>query len=261
MCANYFRKHFDSIVIDQIGDVLKDYDTGCVMLNFPSDLSEKDYVLIATAVSHLVSVPIAEPSGDFYGITTVKHNDAPPFKILDPYRVFALHTDGIFMDNPVDWLMMMKMAESNAIGGESRLLHMADFAEFDELLADPLGSTIFDFGLEQKDRRFDVFSRVSDMKCGKAQISSEKYGQRFIKFVDQFILPRSLDEADYIDRVQKALENSSGIQETSLGVVSMIILNNNFRVHGRSAFARNAGLSRSLLRQYGYFEGNHPYGY
>jgi glutarate dioxygenase len=259
ICAREMLAAFGDDFGDRLRAVLDDYETGCLALHFGELGNQQDCVLIATAVSHLLSKPIPEPSGGYFGITTVVHDDAPSLKILDPYRYFSLHTDGVFADNPVDWLMMMKLEEQNAIGGESRLLHMADFDAFEPLCRLDGSNTIFSFGLDEKDRRYEIFSKVSGMERGRSRILDTVGGQRRIKFVDQFILPETIAEATFIERVHAALEACQAIVVEPLPVGSMLILNNSVWVHGRAPFKRNPGLQRSLLRQYGYFPHRHPY--
>lgn len=243
---------------ESVVSTIKDYQSGCVVVHFGVHDDQDDYVKISTAVSHLLSRPIPEPSGEYFGVTTVVHADDPAIKILDPYRVFTMHTDGVFADNPVDWQMMMKVEEENASGGESRLLHIGDFAEFDDLRKLPAGDSLFCFGLEEKDSRYEVLSKGSSMEKLHAPILAERDGRRSIKFIDQFIIVESIDQATFVEAVQDALEHSEGIVQEPLPVGSMMIIDNTVWLHGRGAFERNEGLRRSLLRQYGYFPERHP---
>jgi len=261
ICAKHFCDSQENDDLDRIVKTVSDYDTGCAAINSRSNLNSAQYIKISTAISHLLSQPISEPSGNYYGLTTVQHDDNPALKILDPYQTFALHTDGVFMDNPVDWLMMMKTGEEHAVGGNSRLLHIADFTKFEEFKNEPHGSTIFDFGLEQYDKRFEIFSRVSNMTKGRSRLLDQVQGQRRVKFVDQFVLPRTIEQADYIDRLQKSMESSAAVTEFPLPIGTMIVLNNNVWLHGRAPFERNPQLRRTLLRQYGCFPNQHPYGF
>lgn len=50
-----------------------------------------------------------------------------------------------------------------------------------------------------------------------------------------------------------AIRASPHVYETALPVGSMIVLNNNFWMHGRSAFEKHPQLEREQLRQYGCF--------
>lgn len=248
-----FGEDFGETVVSTI----KDYRSGCAMLHFGVH-DQDDYVKISTAVSHLLSRPIPEPSGEYYGVTTVVHADNPAIKILDPYHVFTMHTDGVFADNPVDWQMMMKVAEENASGGESKLLHIADLAEFDELRRLPGGDDSLCFGLEERDSRYEVLSKGSSMEKLRAPVLAEEGGRRSVKFVDQFIIVESIEQATFVEAVQEALEHSEAIVQDPLPVGSMVIIDNTAWLHGRAAFERHEGLRRSLLRQYGYFPERHP---
>ncbi|WP_322062024.1 carbon starvation induced protein CsiD [Paraburkholderia sp. J63] len=67
----------------------------------------------------------------------------PASCLRQAYRQFALDTDGTFVDDATDWLLMMKFAEVNGSGGESRLMHIDDRAERDQFVADPLGAKPF----------------------------------------------------------------------------------------------------------------------
>ena len=260
MCAAKLLEASEPNFARNLNSEITSYDTGCVIVHFGEGRTVEEYIKLATGLSHIISKPIAEPSGDYYGITTVKHTTDPPLKILDPYSVFSLHTDGVFMDNPVDWLMMMKIGEKNAMGGESRLLHIADFDEFEHFVEMPYSQTMFDFGLEQRDKRYEIFSKVSNMTKGRSKLLFETCGQRRVKFVDQFVIPKDVAEAEYIDKLQTSLESCTSVAEVTLPIGSAVILNNKFWIHGRAPFEKNQNLSRSLLRQYGFFEDQHPHG-
>lgn len=259
LLAGYLLQVVNSKFSQQINSVLQDYDFGCVVISFPNDLSLTEYIKCATAVSHLISRPIPEPSGKYYGLTTVLHTTKPPLKILDPYQKFTLHTDGIFHDNPVDWLMMFKVEERHAVGGESRLLHIDDWEDFESFYIHPENAKKYKFGLIEKDRRYDIFSKVSCMKPAQSQIFKRNSFGKQVKFVDQFVQPETITQAIFIDELQKSLEGSASVHESYLPVGSMIILNNNIWLHGRSPFQVDEDLTRTLLRQYGYFPGQHDH--
>lgn len=54
-----------------------------------------------------------------YATFSVNDTDNSDSYLRQAYRLFTLHTAGTFVDEPTDWLLMMKMDERNAIGGES----------------------------------------------------------------------------------------------------------------------------------------------
>ena len=73
----------------------------------------------------------------------MKDTDNSDSYLRQAYRLFTLHTDGTFVDEPTDWLLMMKMIEQNARGGESSLLHLDDWKELDKYANHPLANHKF----------------------------------------------------------------------------------------------------------------------
>ncbi|PLU87150.1 MULTISPECIES: carbon starvation induced protein CsiD [Pseudomonas] len=251
--AGFLLEELGEGVIEDFKSCLQDYDTGCAILKFGSALSREDSIKVATAVSHLIAEPsIQGPDGGYYGISRIIDDNNPTFKLLYPYADFSLHSDGVFADNPVDWLMMMKLHERNVVGGCSRLLHMADWEDYEHFHNDP-DNQIIRHGLLAKDGRYDVFRKFSSLEPGLSRILYKQAGRRQVKFVDQYVIPSTIAQACFIARFQAALEASRHVEEVALAPGSMIVLNNHFWMHGRSAFERHPQLEREQLRQYGVF--------
>ena len=72
-----------------------------------------------------------------------------------------------------------------------------------------------------------------------------------IRFVDRFIHPKNLEEAEFIYEFQNSLENSKGILEIDIPVGCILIVNNHRWLHGRQQFGIDSGLTRKLMRQRG----------
>ena len=62
-------------------------------------------------------------SDKYYARFYVKHSDSSDSYLRKAYRSLDLHTDGTFVKEKTDWLLMTKMEETNVKGGESVLLH------------------------------------------------------------------------------------------------------------------------------------------
>jgi protein CsiD len=160
------------------------------------------------------------------------------------YRRFTLHTDGTFVDEPTDWLLMMKFEEQNAVGGESRILHLDDWEELEKFSTDPLATHKFVYkappskNVQQIVER-QTFFNVNDKPC--------------ICFIDQFAYPETIKEAKYLEELSSSMENSEGVCELGLPEGDLIVLNNLFWLHGRAAFEKHSDLYRELLRQRGCF--------
>src|SRR5699024_11487701 len=83
--------------------------------DWSSDVCSSDLVIFATAITHLIGLPNHDAmSGKYYARFTVKHTDNSDSYLRQAYRLFTLHTDGTFVDEDTDWLLMMKMVEENA---------------------------------------------------------------------------------------------------------------------------------------------------
>ncbi|MBB5189406.1 protein CsiD [Silvimonas terrae] len=204
-----------------------------------------DYVKFGTAFAHLAGLPNFDSmSGSYYARFVVKDTDSSDSYLRQAYRLFTLHTDGTFVDEATDWLLMMKFAEQNAVGGESRLLHLDDWAELADFTAHPLGNHAFTYkapgskNVGQSIQRRTFFLRN---------------GQPCICFIDQFVYPESIAEAAWLKALSDAMEASPGTTALPLPVGDLIMLNNLFWLHGRAPFEKNTALHRELMRIRGQF--------
>ncbi|QHT47735.1 glutarate dioxygenase GlaH [Halobacillus sp. ACCC02827] len=207
--------------------------------------STEDYVKFSTALSHLAGVPNFDAmSKKYYARFSVKHTDDSDSYLRQAYRRFTLHTDGTYVDEPTDWLLMMKMEEENAVGGSSRLLHLDDWEDFDYFYNQPLGKHPFVYKAPaSKNVSEEVTRKTFYMWNNKPCIC----------FIDQFVYPETMQEAQYLSQLSRSMENSAGVLELELPVGDLVMLNNRFWLHGRAGFERNESLHRELLRQRGRF--------
>src|SRR5690606_35019750 len=228
-------------------EILRDYQSGCIFLHFGEQVAKDDCIRLSTAISHQISRPSASDSnGLFYAIIKIVDDNKTEMKLYEPYKDFPLHTDGVFKDNPVDWLLMMKVSEFSASGGESRLLHIEDWEEWDSFYNRPENQKQYMHGLIEKDKRYESFRKISSLEPSFSQILSIRDAKKNVKFVDQYVVPSTTQEATFIHELQESIEKSRGIVNTRLPVGSMILLNNNFWMHGRTKFQENPNLHREL---------------
>jgi protein CsiD len=66
-------------------------------------------------------------AGKFYARFHVKHEDKSDSYLRKAYTNLDLHTDGTYVKDVTDWLMMTKIEEKNVEGGESVMLHLDDW--------------------------------------------------------------------------------------------------------------------------------------
>lgn len=204
-----------------------------------------DFVRFGTAVGHLLGPANHDAmSGTYYARFLVKDTDDSDSYLRQAYRLFTLHTDGTFVEESTEWLLMMKFAEQNAAGGESRFMHIDDWHERDAFLNDPLGTRPF---LYKAPGSKNVNAQVE-----RPVFFQSEYGLA-MSFIDQFVQPRSLAEARYLHDLSASMEASPATREVSLPVGDLVILNNSFWFHGRAPFQKHPALHRELMRQRGMF--------
>jgi protein CsiD len=155
-----------------------------------------------------------------------------------------LHTDGTFVDEPTDWLLMMKFEERNAKGGESRLLHLDDWEEFTQFAEHPLAGYRFTYKSPPSKNVGQITQRRTFFK------SNDK---NCVSFIDQFAHPETIEHASYLKNLSNSVENSPATIAVPLPAGDLIMLNNTFWMHGRASFQRHPDLYRELMRQRGIF--------
>jgi protein CsiD len=250
----YARHLTASYLLDQVGEefgdllrsIVHDRESGGFTLGLQGVTENTDeYVIFSTAISHLVGSPNFDAmSGNYYARFSVKDTDGSDSYLRQAYRLFTLHTDGTFVDEPTDWLLMMKMVEQNARGGESRLLHLDDWKELDTYMNHALASHKFTYkapsskNVSQEVERLTFFNH------------NNKPG---ICFIDQFVYPETINQAKYLRDLSNSMENDESVIELELPVGDLVVINNIFWLHGRAAFEKDPNLNRELLRQRGRF--------
>lgn len=244
--ADHLNKLTNESLEEVLNGILHDRETGGFTIGLQNQTENlEEYVKFSTAITHLIGIPNFDSmSGKYYARFTVKDIDNSDSYLRQPYRLFTLHTDGTFVDEATDWLLMMKMKEENAVGGESRLLHLDDWEELDKFSNHPLASHKFTYkapaskNVSQEVQR-RTFFKVNNKPC--------------ICFIDQFAYPEKIEEATYLKELSESMENDSSLIELKLPVGDLVVLNNLFWLHGRAAFEKNPNLNRELLRQRGRF--------
>ena len=235
--SNYFMK------------ILKDRNTGCLIVNPKSNISivDQDFLVkLSTAITHLFGNPNHDSmAGKYYARFHVKHLDDSDSYLRKPYINMDLHTDGTYVKEKTDWLLMTKLEEKNVKGGESVLLHLDDWEYLEKLSNDPIGKQNFIWGSPR--------SKNVEYKVEHPVFSKDKNGLTQISYIDQFPEPKNMEQGLFLQKLSNALEGSKNKIETKLPVGSCIVANNYFWLHGRKPFEENKNLSRELLRIRGSF--------
>ena len=232
-----------------MSSIIRDRSTGCFVIapkNITPNINDEFLVKLSTAVAHLIGIPNHDNmAGKYYARFVVKHEDSSDSYLRKAYKNMDLHTDGTYVKEVTDWLLMTKINEQNAQGGETVMLHLDDWEHCDDLYNDPVGRQNFTWGSPK--------SKNVDYKVEHPVFSSDENGKPKISYIDQFPEPKNMDQGNFLQRLSDALEESKNKIITELPFGSSIIANNYFWLHGRQPFIENVNLSRELLRIRGKF--------
>jgi protein CsiD len=214
--------------------------------NITAKINDKFLVKLSTAIAHLIGTPNHDSmAGKYYARFIVKHEDKSDSYLRKPYKNMDLHTDGTYVKEVTDWLLMTKIDEQNVEGGETAMLHLDDWEHCMDLYNDPIGKQNFIWGSPK--------SKNIDYKVEHPVFSSDENGKPNISYIDQFPEPKNMVQGIFLQKLSDALEESQNKVITELPVGSSIIANNYFWLHGRKSFKENEKLIRELLRIRGSF--------
>ena len=95
--------------------IIRDRKTGCFIIGPKSINSKIDHnflVKLSTAIAHLIGIPNHDSmAGKYYARFTVKHEDKSDSYLRKAYTNMDLHTDGTYVKETTDWLLMTKLEE------------------------------------------------------------------------------------------------------------------------------------------------------
>ena len=246
-------KSFDDLTHNEfsklINEIIKDRNFGCFIIrpeNKNSKIDDIFLVKLSTAIAYLIGNPNHDSmAGKYYARFHVKHEDKSDSYLRKAYTNMDLHTDGTYVKETTDWLLMTKLEEKNAEGGESAMLHLDDWEYCNELFNDPVGKQNFIWGSPK--------SKNVDYKVEHPIFSEDKNGKPIISYIDQFPQPKNMEQGNFLQKLSDSLEESKNKVITKLPVGSTVVANNYFWLHGRRPFKENRNLSRELMRIRGSF--------
>ena len=246
-------KSLDDLTNNQLSklmnSIIRDRSTGCFIIGpkkITPKINDKFLVKLSTALAHLIGIPNHDSmAGKYYARFVVKHEDKSDSYLRKAYRNMDLHTDGTYVKEITDWLLMTKIDEQNVEGGETAMLHLDDWEHCEDLFNDPIGKQNFIWGSPK--------SKNVDYKVEHPVFSTDEDGKPNISYIDQFPEPKNMAQGNFLQRLSDALEESNNKIITKLPVGSAIIANNYFWLHGRKPFKENKELNRELLRIRGSF--------
>ena len=246
-------KSLDDLTKNSLGNFLKKNikkrELGCVIIKTNKEnknINDTFLTKLSTALVHLIGIPNHDSmTAKYYARFNVKHEDDSDSYLRKAYKNMDLHTDGTYVDEITDWLLMAKLDEKNAEGGETTLLHLDDWEHCNEFFNNPLGKENFIWGSPK--------SKNVDYKIKHPIFSEDSDGNPQISYIDQFPEPINMEQGDFLQKLSDALEESTNKLIINLEPGSAILANNYFWLHGRKPFKENKNLSRELLRIRGSF--------
>ena len=215
-----------------LNEILRDRSTGCFIIspkNITSKINDNFLIKLSTAIAHLIGVPNHDSmAGKYYARFVVKHEDRSDSYLRKAYRNMDLHTDGTYVKETTDWLLMSKLHEQNVQGGETAMLHLDDWEYCEDLFKDQIGRQNFTWGSPK--------SKNVDYKVEHPVFSTDENGKPNISYIDQFPEPKNMEQGAFLQKLSDSLEQSNNKVITKLPVGSSIIANNYFWLHGRKPF-------------------------
>jgi protein CsiD len=240
---------FENKLSETLIEILNNRETGVTIIE--PEISNKKFdkeflVKLSTGLAYLVGNPNFDSmTNQYYARFTVKHEDSSDSYLRKAYTNLDLHTDGTFVKEKTDWLIMTKMEEQNVSGGESVILHLDDWEHLEEMSKDPVGQQNFIWGSPK--------SKNIEYKVEHPVFINDSKGMPTISYIDQFPEPKNMEQGLYLQKLSDCLEESKNKIIFPLSVGSTIFSNNYFWLHGRKPFVEHSGLSRELLRIRGTF--------
>ena len=232
-----------------LNSIVRDRDTGCFIIgpkNISSKINDTFLVKLSTAIAYLIGNPNHDAmAGKYYARFFVKHEDKSDSYLRKAYTNMDLHTDGTYVKEITDWLLMTKIEEKHVKGGETTMLHLDDWEHLEELYKDRIGKKDF-FWSSPKSKNIKY-------KVSHPIFFEDEKKRPQISYIDQFPEPQNMAQGIFLQKLSDNLEGSENKVITRLPVGSSIIANNYFWLHGRRPFIENKELSRELLRIRGSF--------
>ena len=114
---------FEGKLSKSLVKIVNDRETGTAIIEpeINNKKFDKDFLVkLSTGLAYLVGNPNFDSmTGKYYARFYVKHQDSSDSYLRKAYNNLDLHTDGTYVKEKTDWLIMTKMEEQGVSGGES----------------------------------------------------------------------------------------------------------------------------------------------
>ncbi len=239
----------DNKLSNLINSILKNRETGCFTFgpkNISSKINDVFLIKMSTALAHLIGLPNYDSMTEkYYASFKIEHEDNSDSYLRKAYKNMDLHTDGTYVEEVTDWLIMTKIKEKNSEGGKTTLLHLDDWEYCEQLFENPVGKQNFIWSSPK--------SKNIEYKVKHPIFFSNEDGKPEISYIDQFPEPKNMEQGNFLQLLSDRLEESKNKVITQLAVGQCVVANNHFWLHGRQPFVENKKLYRELVRIRGKF--------
>ena len=228
--ADCLNQETDNSLGEFLLKTIKDRGAGAILMRCeshdPKALNNIDFVdfniILSTAVSHLIGVPnLDSMSGKFYARFSVKNEDNSDSYLRQGNRRMELHTDGTYVKEYTDWVLMQKMLEIDVEGGESLLLHLDDWQDLDKFYNNDQAKEVMQWGSPpSKNVGYKTYHPVF--------IEEDEQGKPRLSFIDQFAEPHTIEQGLFLYELGESLEAETNTFGVELNEGSMLIVNNYF---------------------------------
>ena len=177
-----------------VKQIINDRNTGCII--FHTNIQNKNVndiflTKLSTSITHLIGTPNHDAmAGKYYARFHIKHQDKSDSYLRKAYTNMDLHTDGTYVKEKTDWLIMTKLEERNVKGGETAMLHLDDWEHCDTLYKDPVGRQNFIWSSPK--------SKNIEYKVEHPVFFEDEKGRPQISYIDQFPEPQNMKQLSLI---------------------------------------------------------------
>ena len=191
-------KSLDDLTFNKLSklmnSILRDRATGCFIIgpkNISSKIDDDFLVKLSTSIAHLIGNPNHDSmAGKYYARFFVKHEDKSDSYLRKAYTNMDLHTDGTYVKENTDWLLMTKIEEKNVEGGETAMLHLDDWEHCEDLFKDPVGKQDFIWGSPK--------SKNIGYKITHPIFLEDQNKRPQISYIDQFPEPKNMEQGLFL---------------------------------------------------------------
>ncbi len=164
----------------------------------------------------------------FYARFHVKHDDASDSYLRKAYISMDLHTDGTYVKEKTDWILMTKIEEK--MYREAKLHSCISM----------IGNIVMNYRkilLEDKILFGDLLrAKILIIKLNIQFFFNDEEGRPQISYIDQFPEPKNMEQGNFLQKLSDSLEESKNKIITNLPPGSAVLSNNYFWLHGRKPF-------------------------